>query len=162
MLYVRARQSRCLPIVHQMCRLFVTPQGFGQGRTNTSTREDDEGYQVAYNLSSSDSKSSIAMEGQTKAFIRHLLLNSNWTRTQKDIWGSVMFELSFYLLPSHSLYLKFIQGLFSLWAFLTCLFHVGVYPSSFYDCIIFGLQKELFLLKKRQKGFTCRKFNHKL
>lgn len=60
-----------------------------------------------------------------------------------------MFELSLYLHPSHSLPLslplKFIQGLFSLRAFLTWPFHVGVYQSSFYDCINFGLQKELSL-----------------
>lgn len=74
-----------------------------------------------------------------------------------------MFELSICLHPTLSLFLspsltcflslplKFIQGLFSLWAFLTWPFHVGVYQSSFYDCINFGLQKELSLPLKKDK-----------
>lgn len=64
--YGKSRQSRCLPIVHQTRRLFVSPRGLARGGTNTTTGEDDEGYQVAHNLSSSNSKSSAAMEGQQK------------------------------------------------------------------------------------------------
>lgn len=56
-----------------------------------------------------------------------------------------------------TLSLKFIQGPVSLWAFLTWLFHVGVYQKSFYDCINSGFQREhflslSFLLKKDKKA----------
>lgn len=43
-----------------------------------------------------------------------------------------------------TLSLKFIQGPISLRAFLTWLFHVGVYQKSFYYCINLGLQRERF------------------
>lgn len=57
-----------------------------------------------------------------------------------------MFELSLYRPPSHSLSLSnSFKALFSLRAFLAWPFYVGGYQSSFYDCINFGLQKELSL-----------------
>lgn len=78
-----------------------------------------------------------------------------------------MFELSLYLLPSHSLSLslplKFIQGLLYLRAFLTWPFCVGVYHSSSMAALTLAFRKNsLSLSKKRQKGFACGPFNHKL
>lgn len=88
---------------------------------------------------------------------------------QKDIWGSVMFELSLYLPPSHSPSRSLLN---SFKAFSPS--GLSSHGHFTWECtrvlsmtaLTLAFRKSSLSLKKkkkrRQKGFACRPFNHKL